>query len=760
MASRYTLLALPSSDGTQPTSNTHNNVDYELGSIRRYEPERYEPFPSQPRAPYTSPSLTEDYSYRPYQSDVPALRTPVSSISHPTSKTAVASATSLTSQHDHETQKTGLVDTAPALRTTLVSWLLEIFAVTISVGSLLAIVAILRHEDGRPFSAWSLAVTLNTVIAALGTLGRTTLAFALSACVGQQKWNWLRKRSDRLVAWERFDEASRGPWGATRLFIWLRARYDISNLTSHISLHFYRHWAALGALVIIGTVAFDPFLQAVLSTYGRLDIDHLTQDMAHVQQALVVDAGTLMVRNGGPVMSVETSSGLLQMVGSGFTQPDFGMISAIYNGFYNNTSWYRDEQAVNNFCATGNCTWPLFTSAAVCSSCNDVSNKFVIRKGASDWNQDWANIPLPSNLKSFVNYTAFTLPYANISNADAASYKDPRWKHREGTDATLLTANTTIDPRQTMTSQDLETLMMAFTIIRVSEDWIQGKAGWNASQPVATECALYLCANVYEAESRSSKFRETLLHSWAMRDPFSYQADATLGTFNEGPAADAYVADHGPQLYDDLIPRTDLRLVIPTNSPEDYAKVQPRIFNVSYPFIKSTTRFLLSFTAGREDVGQMAFPAWDGGMSPLIDAIWDSKNITETFDHVARSLTNQMRNAAANATNIAQVIGTTQKWVTHVRVDWAYLIFPITTISLGVIYVLLTIIESTRLHIPVWKESALPSLLHGLDNETQSLLRDAQAQSDGTELGETTFRFGYDEKDDCLRLIAEHDTPR
>jgi hypothetical protein len=88
----------------------------------------------------------------------------------------------------------------------------------------MAIVGLLYREDRRELSRWKLAVTLNTVIATLGTLARTTLAFALSACIGQQKWNWLRRKPDTLEAWERFDEASRGPWGGTRLLFWLRAR--------------------------------------------------------------------------------------------------------------------------------------------------------------------------------------------------------------------------------------------------------------------------------------------------------------------------------------------------------------------------------------------------------------------------------------------------------------------------------------------------------------------------------------------------------
>jgi hypothetical protein len=112
----------------------------------------------------------------------------------------------------------------PSTRSSLAAWGLELFAVSVSLASIIAIVAVLYHENGKPLTVWKFALTLNTIIAVLGTLARTTLAFALSSCVGQQKWTWLRRQTDRLVAFERFDEASRGPWGATRLFLWLRVR--------------------------------------------------------------------------------------------------------------------------------------------------------------------------------------------------------------------------------------------------------------------------------------------------------------------------------------------------------------------------------------------------------------------------------------------------------------------------------------------------------------------------------------------------------
>jgi hypothetical protein len=72
-------------------------------------------------------------------------------------------------------------------RSTIASWAFEILALTTSVVSIVAIVAVLNRENGKPITAWKFAFTINTIIATLGTIARTTLAFAMSACIGQQE---------------------------------------------------------------------------------------------------------------------------------------------------------------------------------------------------------------------------------------------------------------------------------------------------------------------------------------------------------------------------------------------------------------------------------------------------------------------------------------------------------------------------------------------------------------------------------------------
>ena len=221
MASQYTRLPVPSGEEPRRASNNESTNAYEFGSIRHQEHGRYEPFGSQAPSPYTS-HIAGDYSYAPHQIDAPEMRSPFSSIAKPGSKEISAvSVHSLTSSSEQSRKPTR---TKPALRNSLLSWAFEIAAIAVTLGALLAIIFVLYRENGKSVSSWTLAVTLNTVIAALSTLARSTLAFALSACMGQLKWNWLHVRADQIQAWERFDGASRGPWGATRLFIWLRAR--------------------------------------------------------------------------------------------------------------------------------------------------------------------------------------------------------------------------------------------------------------------------------------------------------------------------------------------------------------------------------------------------------------------------------------------------------------------------------------------------------------------------------------------------------
>lgn len=478
-----------------------------------------------------------------------------------------------------------------------------------------------------------------------------------------------------------------------------------------------RHWATLGALVTVGAIAFDPFLQAVISTHGQLD-SISAETYPVVGQSLRIDSGTVRQVPGAAVRDIETGLTLISQIDG---RADFGFISSVWQGFQN-TSAFRND-AIGVECSTGNCTWPVYTSAAVCSSCEDVSERMVRRQFHG---RNGTNVPSVFNAYEG-DYVKFELPYANIRNY-VGRLEDQEEQGRVL--PTFMTANTTINATRTVMFKDVKTLLMAFTVMRAPEGWLDRQLNWEDGKPEATECAIYLCANAYETRSENSIVKERVLGSWVHKTPGSHAAIPSTRE-NNTEAAEAWVKKLGDMLFDGQVNRTDLQLLIPEEESTQLPLNIHREFNVSHAFIYSAMDYLLQFTKPKTQVpreigdeppdetwGMLGAPWWSTSQPVVIDALWNSKNLTITFDNVARSLTNQIRNSSPDRHQ-----GELKQWVIHVHVDWAYLAYPVSMLVGGILYVVLTMIESRHLCMPVWKESALPTLLHGFDDETQRLLR-------------------------------------
>ncbi|KAF2877054.1 hypothetical protein BDV95DRAFT_481603 [Massariosphaeria phaeospora] len=623
----------------------------------------------------------------------------------------------------------------PPARSAFVSWILELVAVGFSIVAHVAIIVILNQYNGKPLAAWSSAVSLNTVIATLGTVARTTLAFAVGACIGQQKWSWLRKRNDSLVAFERFDEASKGPMGGTKLLFWLKLR----------------HWATLGALVTVGTVAFDPFLQAVISSTGRL-VDMPLNAECTIGQASKIDIGKLFIAETGPEARVITTAGNITFYGV-TTRSDFGLTGSVYNGF-------QDAAALVSFqCATGNCTWPTYSSAAVCSSCVDVGHHLKRVKGSGDAGSSFVG---PTNIRASGDYTSFSLPYANLTNYDGRipqAEVSELMKSGESMLTAFVVSNTTNIPEDTVAFQNMETLLISFATIKSSDEWRNSQVSWEDSTPSATECALYLCSNVYESVDREGVLKERIINSWANRDPESWEPESHCSGNPEcakgfAEKVSALQSEWGQSkgLATPFWKASDLRLVIPPEESAHLPENLTRQFNITHTAVKSTMDFLRGFASlaaapSDSTKNQMAYPAYHIDiMPPVIDTLWASTNLTTTFENLARSITTHLRNVAPDRHR-----GTVQSWVFHFKVNWAFLAFPLAMLLLGIVYVLLTIIEATRLHLPIWKEGLLPVLLHGFDDATQSLLRGLELDpKSGQQPSDVKVRF--DATDYKLRM--------
>jgi hypothetical protein len=104
-------------------------------------------------------------------------------------------------------------------------WLWEFVSISLSALCLCAIGLLLGCFNGQALpKEWPFGFTLNTYIAILSAFFKYTLAAPVDTAMGQLKWIWFRSTTKPLIDFERFDEASRGPWGSMVLFIRTRGR--------------------------------------------------------------------------------------------------------------------------------------------------------------------------------------------------------------------------------------------------------------------------------------------------------------------------------------------------------------------------------------------------------------------------------------------------------------------------------------------------------------------------------------------------------
>ncbi|OJJ34564.1 hypothetical protein ASPWEDRAFT_42551 [Aspergillus wentii DTO 134E9] len=147
------------------------------------------------------------------------------------------------------------------------------------------------------------------------------MIFVVAECIGQLKWVWFQKKR-QLQGIQNVDDASRGPWGSLTILFQRPGRSLIS----------------LGAIVTILALAFEPFMQQIV-TYPTRQVESPSKRAIAKQSHIAM-----------PVVD----DGFRDSVDSGIWGKDFN---------------------VNPTCPSGNCTWAPFTSIGYCSRCEDITSQ-------------------------------------------------------------------------------------------------------------------------------------------------------------------------------------------------------------------------------------------------------------------------------------------------------------------------------------------------------------------------------------------------
>jgi hypothetical protein len=175
-------------------------------------------------------------------------------------------------------------------------------------------------------------------------------------------------------------------------------------------------------------------------------------------------------------------------------------------------------------------------------------------------------------------------------------------------------------------------------------------------------------------------------------------------------------------------------------------------FNISQQTITTTGQALLTAVNGSIERGG-EFGMYDqprhGFQDRLRNASRDG-DLPKTFDQITEAMTNVTRNYGTNPH-----LGDTYESVQYFDVQWLVLILPGLIFFTSYLFFVLTLFDTRLIGKATWKESILPMLLYGFEEDTRLLLKEAADQGP-TELDDATDRYVvfYDKEKECLELCT------
>lgn len=605
-----------------------------------------------------------------------------------------------------------------------------------------------------------------------------------------------------------------------------------------MSDNMHRHLVSVGALVIALGFMVEPFLQAIISDYGLLvDIDASRQNSTSptIAKSNRFDGGT---------QCVTTFSSNYPKVD---TTPDFAVAAALYDGL--NAAINSGYQNVSFTCTSGNCTWTLFTSLAVRSTCFNISSLLKrttpedvartttsttrtssSRKSVSVTTSSissskdppgmyevasfthpapddsstlipdaiastntpqtfseveapkYATPPLKTEASAFVDHLTLNSKATPIQSTmiqdtaglekrasssvqsittptqSSATWTDWTLEHlpltlsntdgqsRKASTFAVLQAAVVADPNLTINFKSSQALLAAFTIIRTDNTDSLGSSAWDAAAASAMECGLELTLNVYNSSVRNNVLVEQVVASASDKVPGSWLPSPHIdqsGIHPNNLPVDPGPLESNPIYHRTFMYRDDYKLdpaALQTNATEN--------FTISQKGLSSTLDFLTSLIRQQnENATVKAVVQTDQSVlytygSAILQPLLNQTNTTATFDAIAKSMSNAIRNIG-NET----VSGTAQKWVRHYHIRWGFLTLPLSLItskshifshvvrsctdhvlSVGSIFFVLSILDARRLGIPSWKANSIATMVHGPDKWLHQHLRDKNHQ--------------------------------
>jgi hypothetical protein len=379
------------------------------------------------------------------------------------------------------------------------------------------------------------------------------------------------------------------------------------------------------------------------------------------------------------------------------------MMGAIYSGLFYSATISREKSLdVVPSCPTGNCTYPIFQSLAICSSCQNLTH--AVKKTCSEYDLE--------NLDRF-NFCEFSLPNGLSINQTSglSSIINIKNFHRD-----TITASSWLPPVEPTGNEDT---LLNITILKGSTKSAEqngDKMSYNA-----TQCTLYWCINTYNSSVVNGQLVEKTLHSWNVptaewslgysgRPKFlspppissnSAPTTFTLGYYAVGPLED-WLLDRLTFSNSYAVRETEYKNGSLTWAPDVSS-------NISVPgYVVPAVLDLIGLFQLNEPLE--IFPNLAKSMTTLIRSTTDSEKTNENF-------------AGLKIADEGPIIGVAYDLQVYIAIRWAWLAFAASLLVLMLLFFTLVIIESAKSDVAIWKSSPLALVFHGLNASSVEKLR-------------------------------------
>ena len=320
--------------------------------------------------------------------------------------------------------------------------------------------------------------------------------------------------------------------------------------------------------------------------------------------------------------------------------------AATYNGVLSS-----DQVPLNTLCPTGNCTWPITPSLAICGACSNSTfrescppghNKDTSAPGPVDGS---CNYTLPSGSKAFLtsNIDGYGAYSFQLTSSKGAMYK----------------------------KNDTNRLYIAnFDIVNA-----------RASPTQAYECALWMCVQAYETKVLDSKQTQRSVQTFSdmvTSDPGNEHGGSDNLTFREIPIA--------------MNPMPLIQYTVGVTAQLGFETYLDDLFNgnISYN--------VESYTSSTDVAEAVSLAIYH-------------PNLSDWIQNLANSMTNVIRTDKPASSDLYN--GTAYQL--GVRIHWPWIILPLALALSSLLILVIAMVRTARSPVQAWKGSPLVMLFMGVD---------------------------------------------